>query len=351
MIENLLFVAALAALCLAYLAWGFRHLPGERWQIFATLPVRIDADGQWQGMNFTYYGLLSAAAQLVSVIIAFLLLGAIGVSRLETVVLAVTILAACIPASKLVAVVVERKNGTLTVAGASFVGIVLAPWVIALSNVTLGTIEGSPIPVVPALAAMSVAYAFGEGLGRLACISFGCCYGKPLAAAHPLTRWLFRRWHFVFHGTMKKISYAAQLNGEKVIPIQAVTALLYVAAGLGGVLLYLSGLYAGALLLSLGVTQLWRAYSETLRADYRGGGRISVYQWLAVASVAYVAAVLWILPGAFPPVPSLAAGLATLWHPGMVLFLLALLIATFVFYGRSVVTGSRLSLYVCEDRI
>jgi len=341
----------LAVSCIAYLAWGFRHLPGERWQILATLPVRIDANGQWQGVNLTYYGLLSAAAQLVSVIIAFLLLGAVGVSRLETVVLAVAILAACIPASKLVAVVVERKNGTLTVAGASFVGIVLAPWVIELSNATLGALDGSPIPAVPALAAMSIAYAFGEGLGRLACISFGCCYGKPLAAAHPLTRWLFRRWHFVFHGSMKKISYAARLDGEKVIPIQAVTALLYVAAGLVGVLLYLSGLFAGALLLSLGVTQLWRAYSETLRADYRGGGRISVYQWLAIISVAYVAVVLLALQGGFLPAPSLTAGLETLWHPGMVLFLLGLLIATFVFYGRSVVTGSRLSLYVCEDRI
>jgi hypothetical protein len=51
-----------------------------------------------------------------------------------------------------------------------------------------------------------IAYAFGEGLGRLACISFGCCYGVALPEAHPLLRHMFDRWHFVFSGSMKKIS-------------------------------------------------------------------------------------------------------------------------------------------------
>jgi hypothetical protein len=35
----------------------------------------------------------------------------------------------------------------------------------------------------------------------------------------------------------------------------------------------------------------------------------------------------------------------------MVLFLLGFWVATFLYYGRSLVTGSRLSLYVCHDRI
>ena len=30
------------------------------------------------------------------------------------------------------------------------------------------------------LAALAIGYILGEGLGRLACLSFGCCYGKPL---------------------------------------------------------------------------------------------------------------------------------------------------------------------------
>jgi hypothetical protein len=37
------------------------------------------------------------------------------------------------------------------------------------------------MPIVPALAAVMIAYTFGEALGRLACISFGCCYGVSIS--------------------------------------------------------------------------------------------------------------------------------------------------------------------------
>ena len=116
-------------------------------------------------------------------------------------------------------------------------------------------------------------------------------------------------------------------------------------------LLFLHGAYIFALLLTLAVTQMWRAFSETLRADWRGEGRFSIYQVLAVLSVLYTAAVLHFLPARVLPSASLLRGLETLWHPGMVLFLLGLWVTTFFYYGRSLVTGSRLSLYVCHDRI
>jgi hypothetical protein len=205
--------------------------------------------------------------------------------------------------------------------------------------------------LLPALAAMGVAYGFGEGLGRLACISFGCCYGKPLAHTGPWMQRLFARFHFVFRGETKKIAYAGNLAGEKVVPIQAVTAMLYTGVGLAGMLLFLHGAYSAALVLTLGVTQLWRVLSEALRADWRGGGRLSAYQWLALLSLPYaLAAIAW-LPAAPLPTPDLLLGLEALWHPGMMLFLIALWAAVFLFYGRSEVTGSRLSLYVCHDRI
>jgi prolipoprotein diacylglyceryltransferase len=348
---NELFVAALGALCFAYLAWGFRHLPEEKWQIFATLPQRQDAAGYWQGLNFTYYGLFSSAAQFVSVAIIFLLFGAVGVTRAETVLLSLVMLGACLPGSKIVALIVEKKSSVFSVGGAAFIGILLAPWAVLLSNATLGRLLGSEIPVLPVLAAISIGYAFGEGLGRLACISFGCCYGKPLHTSHPLVQKLFARWYFVFRGETKKIAYADNLAGEKVVPIQAVTALLYTAVGLAGMLLFLHDAYSAALLLSLAVTQLWRAFSETLRADWRGSGRFSVYQVLALVSVLYIAIMLHFLPAPTQTSASLLRGLETLWHPGMVLFLLGLWLVAFIYYGRSLVTGSRLSLYVCHDRI
>lgn len=348
---NEVFVTVLGVALFGYLFWGFRVLPTERWQILATLPQRPAANGEWLGLNLTYYGLFSSAAQLASVLVIFLLFGAVSVTRGETVLLTLVILGVCVPGSKIVAWLVEGKSSTFSVGGAAFVGVLLAPWAVVLSNLTLGRWLGSQIPVVPALAAMGVAYAFGEGLGRLACISFGCCYGKPLRESSPLMQKLFRRWHFVFRGDTKKIAYASRLAGEKVIPIQAVTAVLYTGTGLAGLLLFLHGTYPAALLLTLAVTQLWRVFSETLRADWRGTGRISVYQILALGSVAYSALVLYVLPVDNLPRASLARGLDALWHPGLVLFLVALWAVTFFYYGRSLVTGSRLSVYVCHDRI
>ena len=230
---NELFVLALGLIFLAYLSWGFRHLPEEKWQILATLPARPDAAGHWHGLNLTYYGLFSSAAQLVSVLMIFLLFGAVGVTRAETVMMVVMVLGVCIPASKFVALLVEKKSAVLTIGGAAFVGILLAPWAILLTNATIGEYLGTRIPPVPTLAAMSFGYAFGEGLGRLACISFGCCYGKPLPQSPALLQRLFRVRHIVFHGPLKKIAYAGNMAGEKVIPIR-VTALLYTAVGLAG---------------------------------------------------------------------------------------------------------------------
>jgi len=347
---NELFVTALGALFFAYLVWGFRRLPEENWQFFVTLPQRQDAAGNWQGLNFTYYGLFSSAAQFVSVAIIFLLFGTVGVTRTEMALLSIVILGACIPGSKIVALLVEKKSSVFSVGGATFIGVLLAPWAVLLSNATLGQLLGSEAPVLPVLAAISIGLAFGEGLGRMACISFGCCYGKPLHASHPLVQKLFARWHFVFRGATKKIAYAGNMAGEKVVPIQALTATLYTGAGLAGMLLFLYGAFTAALLLTLAVTQIWRAFSETLRADWRGAGRFSTYQVLAVLSVLYTAIVLNFLPAQALPSASLLRGLETLWHPGMVLFLLGLWLVTFLYYGRSLVTGSRLSLYVCHDR-
>ena len=57
------------------------------------------------------------------------------------------------------------------------------------------------------------------------------------------------------------------------IPIQALTCLLYVGVGLIATLLFLNGNYDVAFVSSIAVTQGWRALSEVLRADYRGRGQ------------------------------------------------------------------------------
>src|SRR3990172_2155813 len=347
---ELLSVMPLGLILFAYLFWGFRVLPRERWQFIATLPLVKDADGHWRGVNLTYYGFFSAAAYVVAVVALLTLLGAIGVASGKILALVAGTLLVCVPASRIVAGIVEKKRHTFSVAGAFFVALFAVPAVAFLLN----TYSGSPkqaLPYLPVLAAAAIAYAFGEGLGRLGCISLGCCYGKRLEETPPWVQKLFARWHFVFLGRTKKIAYASGLDGARVLPVQGLTALLYVATGLLGFWLFLRGQESTAFLVTIAVTQLWRIYSETLRADYRGGGQASAYQWMAVAGVFFFLLIPYLLPVAAHPKANLLAGAETLWNPGMLLFLQVLWIAIFVYTGRSSVTEAKVAVRVCEDRV
>lgn len=346
--SNELFVAVLGVSCFALLMAGFRLLPRERWQVLATIPLYKAESGHWQAVNLTSYGFVTACAYVLSLALVFVLLGALGLPGLPLVYAAVILLALVMPASRLIAKWVEKKAYTFTIGGASFVGIVAAPWAIVLVNRAYGN---DPIPVVAALAAFATAYAFGEGIGRLACISFGCCYGKPLRVCHPLLQRLFARWHFVFEGKTKKIAYEGRLDGERVLPIQGITAALYVGVALIAAEFFLDGHYTAALLIALGITQTWRALSEILRADYRGGGRVSAYQVLALLSTVYVVATAALVPSLPVVRADVLRGLHVLWDPLMIVGLLTLWVGAFVYSGRSMVTRASVAIEVCEDRI
>lgn len=346
------FLLLLTALTVAYLFWGFRVLPRERWQILAAVPVRKEAAGSWAGVNLTWYGLLTANAYVAAVAVLFVLLGAIRVPLAATATAAAAMLLFCVPASSLVAKIVEKKAHTFTVGGAVFVGVLLAPWIVRFVNLTMGPALSFSLPATAALAAFSIAYAFGEGFGRLACISFGCCYGKPLAESPPWLRRIFGNLCFVFFGKTRKIAYAGGMEGEKVLPIQALTALIYVGAALCATALFFRTRYAAAYILSLAVTQGWRVLSEMLRADYRGAGNFSAYQAMGLISIVYGIFVILLFPAAGPAsLPETASGLATIWQPASLLFLQLLWLAIFVHTGKSSVTGSTLSFHVHPDRI
>jgi hypothetical protein len=350
-VTNLLFVATLGAALWLAMRWAFKHLPGEEWQFLAAVPtMRGDAD-RWEGINLTYYGFLSASAYTIGVALLLALLSSIAVPLLASGGIILVLLGLCAPASRWIARIIEGKQHTFTVGGASFVGIILAPWTIGLFNVFLGLFGSVSAPVLPSLAAMSIAYAFGEGIGRLACISFGCCYGQSLREAHPLWQRLFSRFHFVFSGQTKKIAYAGGPAGEPVIPIQAVTAVCYVATGLLAMSLFLSSHFAASFLLAVGVTQVWRAFSEFLRADYRGDQPISAYQIMAALAIVYSLFVFYALPPSMTIKPDILLGFKALWNPPMLLLLQALWVASFLYTGRSRVTGSTLSFHVNKDRI
>jgi len=341
-----------AAMLLAvYLWWGFRVLPGERWQIAASVPISRNDQGVWLGINYTWYGLLTANAYFVAVAVLLVLLGSIAVPPIGTATLAAGMLCCCVPASRLVARIVERKSDTFTVGGAVFVGILITPFLITLVNRTAGEILAFHIPIMSAYAAIAIAYAFGEGLGRMACISFGCCYGKPLAGSPDLIKRLFTGRGFIFFGSTKKIAYAGGLEATEVIPVQAITAVLYTGCGLIAAGMFLTSHQAVAFLLATVSTQGWRSFSETLRADYRGDGKISAYQIMGIIGVVYAIAVAFFL--AYEPVgvPDLSAGLKGLWSPALIIFLQGIWLVIFLYTGRSTVTGATLSFHVHSDRI
>lgn len=344
---NELFVFSLTLISLLMIYFGNRILPrGEGWQMLATLPVRRLPDGNWQGINLTWYGLLTANAYLAALTVLIVLLGAARIPLTGVMLLATVMLAICVPASRLVARIVEGKSHTFTVGGAVFVGIICAPFVVKLVN----ALGGYTMPLTTTFAAISIAYAFGEGLGRLACISFGCCYGKRVADCSPFVRRMFARWNYSFHGDTRKICYADNLGGQAVVPIQSITALLYTLTGAVGTELFLHGHYAPAFALVLSVTQLWRVFSEFMRADFRGKSSFSAYQIMGLAAIPYALACSWFWPGEASASSQLATGLSQLWHPGTLIFLQMIWITLFIYTGRSTVTGANLSFHVHHDR-
>jgi prolipoprotein diacylglyceryltransferase len=348
---DLIFVAVLGLMLGTLLVWGFRTLTHERWQVLATIPLYKSEDGLWKGLNITWYGLLSATAYVIASAVLFVLAGSIHVPPLLTLVITVLILAVAMPAARIVAILVEKKKHTFTVAGAFFVAVICAPPVLWLVNNTFGDAMGVQVPFLPVMATMAIAYTFGEGIGRLACISFGCCYGKPVADAHPLLRRAFSHWNFTFRGETKKIAYASGLQDVPVIPVQALTAVLYVITALVAVLLFLKSHYLLTFVLTMVTTQAWRFVSETLRADYRGGGKLSAYQIMSIAATVYALSIGFWLADVPVLEASITDGIGVLWHPGMLLFLQLLWIVSFIYTGKSSVTGSNLEIHLCHDKI
>lgn len=347
---DVVFVASLAVVMFSVLVWGIRTLPSERWQMIAAVPLTKNGNGEWHGLNLTYYGFFSATASTFGVALAIVLLASAGTPLVAAAGVIVGMLAVCVPASKVLASVIEGKRNTFTIAGAAFVASLVLPPALLLARRFLAAWLGMRIEVMPILAAAAIAYALSEAIGRMACLSFGCCYGKPLREAGPLVARLFARFPLVFHGSTKKAAYASGLDEEPLVPVQTITAVIFTTVGLVGLGLFLGGYFRLAGIIPALATWGWRAVSELLRADHRGGSRISVYQVMALIAMAYLTVMLTVLPGEGPP-PNLAAGLAKVTSASLIVVLQALWVSLFLFYGRSRVTGSVVSFYVASERV
>ena len=338
-----------ALLLFVFYRWAFINLPGERGQFVATIPLARNPEGGWRGLNVTGYGVFASTACALAALLTSVLLGAVEANRLPILITLSLLLAICSPASALVTQWVEGKQYAFSVGGAGFVGLLYAPAVLAVQERLLP--ENWTLPFMPALATLGTAYLFGEGFGRLACISFGCCYGKPLAESPRWIQALFRGRAFRFSGRCKKAAFAAGLEGVPLIPIQAVTATLNVVAGLVCVALFFRGHFAFVFVASTVFAQVWRIYSETLRADYRGDNKISAYQWMAATGSILACVIAWCGPASENITPNLSLGLAALDHPMMILLLQALWLTMLVYLGFSTQTATRVELFVLKERI
>lgn len=347
---NELGVISVVVIYAALFSWAFRALPQESWQFVAAVPRHKGHDGQWMGTNLTYYGVFLAGGVAVAAAIVVVLMGALSLPLSVIGMVSAILLACCVPAAKLMAKTIEAQANTFTIGGAAFIGILIAPWTVWLTDRVAGNALGVHVPLLPSLAVLAIAYAFGEGTGRLACISFGCCYGKPLSRVSRRLTTLFKARHFTFSGTTKKAAYEGGFEMVPVIPIQAVTALIFVGAGLVGLVLFLHGRVLAAFLVTWLSTQIWRTVSEFFRADYRGTGAFSIYQVLAVIGALYGLVVALVIPHEIGPQPDLLAGLHTLWNPAAILAIQAIWVAVFLYTGRSTVTASTMEFSVSQDR-
>jgi hypothetical protein len=341
--------AGLLLLCLIawpIFRWGFRHLPGEGWQIAWVIPARHPAgDGlSWPAVNITFYGVISALAYALAAFAYLFLMAAFGQSILGAALYAGILLVIGVPASKWVNRLVEGQAGH-TIGGAVFTVIASALPALWLTQWWLGLAGEARLDGLIAVTCASASYVLGEAIGRLACLSFGCCYGKPISQCTSLQKALYGPSATVYRGRMKKIAYASNLADQPVVAVQSIACVLLFALFVAVVWLLWRGHAALALIAAVSGSQLWRAYSETLRADFRGRDGFTVYQGMAIVGAMLAPLYAWLLApaaGSVPAIPQAALGWKSVLTVEVLLTCQLLGLGILAFMGRSYITSARL---------
>jgi hypothetical protein len=350
MSDNVIFLCSLALFLTVLLFWSIRTLPRDGWQFLCATPSHRVEDGSWQGTNYTFYGVYVAGSSALAAALFLVLNRAAGHSLLGTAATILIVFALAAPAARWIARVVEGKKHTFTIGGASFTGLLILPGAVWLVNRLLPPDAGH-LSLLPLAAAMGVSYALGEGLGRLACISFGCCFGRPLQDLPPLARRFLAPFAMIYHDDTRKACYEGHLAGVPLVPIPAITACLYCLCAVAGTALFLAGWWKTAFLGCLVFSQAWRFLSELLRADFRGSMTITPYQIMALLGIVYATVISFLADPAAATVCDIRAGVALFRQSGVLLFLQGLWLALFLYMGRSTVTGSILHFHIRRERV
>jgi len=341
------FVGILAFVLGAIYTLSFRYLTRERWQIFAAVPLKRIEGTKWKGVNITYYGILTATGFVLGLCVFIIMAGSDPAGPAGMLVALLLLLLLFIPSAKIMAIIVEGKKHTFTVGGASFVMIIASP----LAAAGVNSLAGFTVNTAAFLASLLTAYAFGESFGRLACISFGCCYGRPVGSMPSFSKKIFSRMNFVFHGETKKISYHDHLNGVEVVPVQGITAVMYGITGIICLVLYFTGYTVESFFIALCITQLWRFFSEFLRADYRGNGKISAYQLMSLMTIPYFIVYYFFAGFETAYTSDISNGIYFLWNPLIIILLQIMWAGALLYTGRSSVTDSEIKFSVVKENI
>ena len=155
--------------------------------------------------------------------------------------------------------------------------------------------------------------------------------------------------YWCFTAATKKAAYASGLEEEPLIPVQALTSIVFASSGLLGLSFLLAQRWRLALIVPVIGTWGWRAVAENLRADHRGYSAISRYQVMSIVALLYLTMSAFLLP-ASGAVPDLWLGFHQMTSTPVIVLLQVQWILLFLYYGRSRVTASTVSFYTVSDR-
>jgi len=163
-------------------------------------------------------------------------------------------------------------------------------------------------------------------------------------------RWrgLFRAIATIPRGRTRKAVYAGHCEGEPLVPTQALSAVSLSLFAITGIALFLFGHPRLGALIALVLTHSFRFFIEFLRADNRGAGAISPYQWMSLCSIPVVGGI-FVFPANELATANLKQGLLALGTPGVVVFLLGTALGVFLYPGRSRVTFAKLRFGVRDN--
>lgn len=332
---NIYFITSLFfSVFLLIIIWGLKNLSRDEFQFFCAIPYKKIEENTYEGTNITFYGIISALSCSASVFLFLVLIKFIDFPLKLAYFILITIFLTGLYASRTLAYIIEKRKDTLTIGGATFVsGIISVP----LIYFFIKSFNINETYFLPVLTALTTSYTFGEGLGRLACISFGCCYGKPAERYPKLPKIL----KIKFFSETKKAVYDSNYKNLELINIQGIVVCLFTILAILSVILIMLEKFKIALLISFTMPAIVRFFSEFFRDDNRGiNYKLSTYQFFSLILVIYSLIFLYI----FKPLETKIYIKSTIFFSNTELIILtALFFTTLIHSGVSKVTASKIS--------